>query len=84
MRLLMPVGISGWAIAASYLGLVSVLLIPAPLALITGILAVRDIRRSRGTAKQKHGMGRAVFGIVMGALFTLLAIVWIVTSFTVA
>jgi hypothetical protein len=30
MRLLLPVGLSGWAIASGYLGLVSVLLIPAP------------------------------------------------------
>lgn len=39
-----------------------------------GILAVRDI----GRHPDKHGMGRAVFGIIMGALGTiaLLAIIW--------
>ncbi len=68
VRMLLPVGRSGWAIAAGYAGLFAVLIIPAPLALLLGILAVRDLRRHR----DKHGLGRAVFGIVMGSLGTLL------------
>lgn len=60
-RLLLPVGRSGWAIAAGYLGLFSVLVIPAPFALLCGILAIRDIQKN----PQKHGMGRAIFGIIM-------------------
>ncbi len=70
MRLLLPVGRSGWAIAAGYLGLFAVLVVPAPLALLTGILAVVDIKRSIGTPHPKHGLGRAWFGIVMGAIGT--------------
>ena len=70
MRLLLPVGRSGLAIAAGYVGLISVLLFPAPVALLLGILAIFDIRKSRATPQPKHGMGRAIFGIVMGALFT--------------
>ena len=66
MRMVLPVGRSGWAIAAGYLTLISVLLVPAPFALACGIVAVRDIRRDA----EKHGMGRAVFGIVMGTLGT--------------
>lgn len=66
MRAILPVGRSGWAIAAGYLGLFSVLLVFAPFALLTGVLAVVDIRRH----PKRHGMGRAVFGIVMGLLFT--------------
>jgi hypothetical protein len=64
MRLLLPVGRSIWAIAAGYLGLISVLLIPAPLAVLTSILAFRDMRRN----PKLHGMGRAIFGLVMGSL----------------
>jgi hypothetical protein len=71
MRMLLPVGRSGWAIAAGYLGLISVLCIPAPLALITGILAIREMRHN----PKKHGMGRAVFGIVMGGLGTVALVV---------
>ena len=67
MRLLLPVGLSGWAIASGYLGLISVLLLPAPFALLTGILAIREMKRN----PKKHGMGRAIFGIMMGSLFTL-------------
>lgn len=66
MRLLLPVGRSGWAIAAGYLGLFSLLGVFAPFALATGILAVFDIKRN----PKKHGLGRAWFGIVMGALGT--------------
>ena len=71
MRLLIPVGRSGWAIAAGYLGLFSLVLIPAPISVIVSILAIRDIRRSKLTDKVKHGMGRAIFGLVMGILGTL-------------
>lgn len=70
MRMILPVGRSGTAIAAGYLGLFSVLLFFAPFALLFGILAVIDIKKH----KEKHGMGRAIFGIVMGALFTLVLI----------
>ena len=68
MRMLLPVGRSGWAIAAGYLGLFAVLLFPAPFALLTGVLAVRDIRAH----PDRSGMGRAIFGIVMGAVGTVL------------
>jgi hypothetical protein len=68
VRMLLPVGRSIWAIIAGYLGLFAVLLLPAPFALLTGVLAVRDIRKSRDTPHPKHGMGRAIFGIIMGTL----------------
>lgn len=64
MRALLPVGRSGWAIAAGYLGLLSPLVIFAPFALLTGIIAIWDMRRH----PEKHGMVRAVLGIVMGGL----------------
>jgi hypothetical protein len=74
IRMLLPVGRSGWAIAAGYLGLVSVLCIPAPFALLAGILGIRAMRRN----PKLHGMGRAVFGIVMGALGTVGLVLMIV------
>lgn len=67
MRMLIPVGRSLWAIAAGYLGLFSVLCLPAPLALLAGIMAIYDIKAH----PDRHGMGRAIFGIVMGAIGTL-------------
>lgn len=62
--MLIPVGRSPWAIAAGYLGLLSLLGLPAPIALAVGIVAVIDIRKN----PDRHGMGRAIFGIVMGLL----------------
>jgi hypothetical protein len=71
MRMILPVGRSGLAIAAGYLGLIAIFAFPAPLALLCGLLAVRDIRDH----PEKRGMGRAVFGIVMGAIGTVLLVV---------
>lgn len=72
IRLLLPVGRSGWAIAAGYLGLFSLIVLPAPISLLVSIIAIRDIRKSKGSAHPKHGMGRAIFGLIMGILGTTL------------
>jgi len=79
VRMLLPVGRSGYAIAAGYLGLFSPLAIVGRLlgrefyfvfaifalsAIVFGILGIIDIRKN----KDKHGMGRAVFGIAMGII----------------
>ncbi len=67
VRMLIPIGRSAWAIAAGYAGLFSLLCFPGPIALVLGIVAIRDIKRH----PEKHGMGRAIFGLVMGILGTL-------------
>jgi len=46
----------------------------APVALILGILAVFDLKRH----PEKHGMGRAVFAIIAGAIGSILFIVLII------
>lgn len=66
LRALLPVGRSGLSIAAGYLGLFAVLPLFHLLALGCGVLAVLDLRKH----PDKGGMGRAVFGLVMGVLFT--------------
>jgi hypothetical protein len=70
-RMIVPVGRSAWALVAGYLGLLSVLLVPAPFALATGIIAALDIQKH----PRKHGMGRAIFGIVMGAIGSIVGFV---------
>lgn len=74
MRMLLPVGRSGWAIAAGYLGLFSVLAFPAPFAVICAIIAIRDIRAH----PKRHGMGRAIFGLVMGLGCSVLLLVLLI------
>jgi len=64
MRMLLPVGRSMWAIAAGYLGLFSLIGCAAPFAIFCGIMALRDIKQH----PQRHGKGRAIFGIVMGVI----------------
>ncbi len=64
MRMLLPVGRSGWAIAAGYLGLFSLVACPGPIAVIISIIAIWDIK----THPDRHGMGRAIFGLVMGII----------------
>lgn len=70
MRMLLPVGRSGWAIAAGYLGLISVLGFPGPLAIICSVIAFRDLRKN----KELHGMGRAIFGLIAGVCGTILLV----------
>lgn len=72
MRFVAPIHTSGWAVTASYLGLFSVLLVFAPFAIITGILALRDLQAN----PTKTGKGRAIFGLVMGAIFSLVLVVF--------
>lgn len=67
MRWILPIGRSGWAIAAGYAGLFALAIFPAPLALALGLVAVRDLKRHPA----KRGMGRAVFAILTGTLGTL-------------
>jgi Domain of unknown function (DUF4190) len=81
VRMLIPVGRSGWAIAAGYLGLFSLVILPAPLALIISLIAIRDIRKSVGTNHVKHGMGRAIFGLVMGILGTIILLLSFIPMF---
>lgn len=53
LRWLVPVQRSGWAIAAGYAGLFGLVIVPAPIALVLGILALRDL----GAHPEKHGRG---------------------------
>jgi hypothetical protein len=69
MRMLLPVGRSGWAIAAGYLGLFSLFGgCVGPIAIVISIIAIRDIK----THPDRHGMGRAIFGLVLGIVGTIM------------
>ena len=72
-KYLLPVGRSGWAIAAGYFALFSVLIIPAPVALFCGVMALNDISKN----PDKIGKPRAFFGIFMGSIGIILFLVFL-------
>ena len=77
LGLLVPMGPqSALAMIAGYCGLFSILVVPAPFAIILGILGLRDI----AAHPEKKGKGRAITGIVMGSLVTLIFLLILVTS----
>lgn len=61
------VRMSGLAVAAGYAGFFAMLVFPAPIALVLGILATIDIKRH----PVKYGMFRAIFGLIAGGFGTL-------------
>ena len=82
MRMILPVGRSGWAIAAGYLGLFGLIILPAPLALIVSLIAIADIRKHRHDLSPRRGMGRAVFGLIVGVLGTVILLLIVVANHT--
>lgn len=76
MHLVMPVGPqSSFAITAGYLGLFSFVMILAPLAILFGVLGLRDIR----SHPEKRGVGRAWTGLVLGSIWLIVLIVLLVS-----
>ena len=73
LQYVIPINTSGLAIVAGYVGLISVLCLPAPFALLLGILALRHLKKN----PKLHGKGRAIFAIVMGGLFTVVPAVFL-------
>ena len=65
MRWVLPVGQSVWAIASGYLGLLSLAFcFFGPFAVASGLMAIRELRRN----PRLSGWGRAIIGIVLGAI----------------
>lgn len=68
LQWLVPIGRSGWAIAAGYLGLLScfpyVGLVFGALAVVMGVLALRASQLN----PRVRGRQRAIFGIILGSL----------------
>ena len=75
LRFVIPVNPSGWAVAAGYVGLVSVLMLPAPIAIILSVIALRDLKKN----PQKTGQARAIFGLIMGIFFSLAFIAMLIS-----
>lgn len=72
--LLMPTNVDGVALVAGYLGLAAVTVVGAPFALAAGLWALVRLRQN----PTRNGKGRAVFGVVMGVVFSTLGLVALV------
>ncbi len=71
---IVPTGRSWQTIAAGYVGIVSLLLVPlGPVAIVLGVLGLRAASR-----QGSHGRGRAIFGIVAGVIATVIGIAVII------
>ena len=74
---LIPIGRSGLAIAAGYVGLFAlVLVVLGPVSLLLGVLAWRDIARH----PEKLGKGRALFAMVAGVWGTVVTILFLLST----
>jgi len=67
VEFLIPINRTGWSIAAGYMGLFSILPFFGFISIFISGVAFYDFKRH----PERHGRGRAVFGLVMGILSTL-------------
>lgn len=72
--MLLPVGRPASAIAAGYLGLFSLLPFVGIPAMIVSVMALRTLRRKPFLI----GRGRAIFGLVMGSVMTVVYLIPVV------
>ncbi len=75
---LAPVNRTKMAIAAGYLGMFAILIFPAPISMLVGILALVGLKKHQ----EKIGKGRAWFGTIMGILGTGVIIWAIIANIT--
>jgi len=74
LQYVLPIGRSGWAIAAGYLGLFSIIPLVSFVALPISIVAARDLKRH----PEKLGWERVITGLLLSSLFSLL---WLVSLY---
>jgi len=69
-----PVSVSPLALLAGYAGLVAFLVVPAPIAVVLGWVALRDLRKH----PEKTGRGRAIFALLVGVPLSVVLVVGVV------
>jgi sugar phosphate permease len=75
---IVPINTNWIAVLAGYLGLLSIILIPAPISVIVSLIALKKLKNNPG----QYGKGRAWFGLIMGLIGTsVLAFFYISTMF---
>jgi len=77
LSLILPVGTPFSAFLAGYLGLFSVFVVPAPFAVIFGIIGLAHLRRS----PEQRGALRCWTGIVLGGIFSAIGLFVLIGAF---
>ena len=82
LSLIVPIGATPMSIAASYLGLFSLICFwpLGPIALVVGILAIREIKND--PKQKKGGTVRSIVGMVLGTLGTVALIIFAIAIAT--
>jgi len=74
LEMIVPINVAPLALIAGYAGLGAFLCLPAPIALLLGVLALRDLEKR----PDRTGKGRAWFGVVTGVVGTLCLLLGVV------
>lgn len=77
LGMLVPVGVDPMALIAGYVGLFSIVLVPAPVALLLGLMALGRLKAD----PKARGAGRAWFAVIAGVIGSLGLLLLIVAQF---
>ena len=78
LEMVLPVNRLPLAIVAGYLGIFSLLVFPGPIAVFVSVLAIRQLNSKPEIA----GRGRAWFGLIAGAVASVVLVIIVLNSLT--
>jgi hypothetical protein len=76
--MVLPVNRLPIAIVAGYLGIFSLLIFPGPIAVFVSVLALRQLK----TKPDVGGNGRAWFGLIAGAVASVVLVIMVLNALT--
>jgi hypothetical protein len=76
LEMLLPVNRLPLAIVAGYLGIFSLLVFPGPIAVFVSVIALRQLK----TKPDVGGNGRALFGLIAGAVASVVLVIIVLNS----
>jgi hypothetical protein len=78
LEMVLPVNRLPLAIVAGYLGIFSLLVFPGPIAVFVSVIALRELNSKPEVA----GRGRAWFGLIAGALASVVLVIIVLNAIT--
>jgi hypothetical protein len=76
LEMVLPVNRAPLAIVAGYLGIFSLLVFPGPIAVLVSVIALQQLK----TTPDVGGRGRAWFGLIAGAVASVVLVIIVVNS----